>query len=126
MHIDYLLGIMSSVLGTGDMKVNGIDTVSLHTKKEVTDLDKRGMIGKYRILRDFSLEKGFRFNTSPEFSDWLDEEEKEESLAAEETQMKHPWDGNELGTSAQLKKDPAGWSNRVDMVPPPAWLHQLC
>ena len=48
------------------------------------------MIGKYRILRDFSLEKGFRFNTSPEFSDWLDEEEKEESLAAEETQMKHP------------------------------------
>lgn len=90
MHIDCLLGIMSSVLGTGDMKVNGIDTVSLHTKKEVTDLDKRGMIGKYRILRDFSLQKGFRFNTSPEFSDWLDEEEKEESLAAEETQMKHP------------------------------------
>lgn len=45
MHIDCLLGIMSSVLGTGDMKVNGIDTVSLHTKKEVTDLDKRGMIG---------------------------------------------------------------------------------
>ena len=38
MHIDYLLGIMSSVLGTGDMKVNGIDTVSLHTKKEVTTL----------------------------------------------------------------------------------------
>lgn len=40
------------------------------------------------------------------------------------TQMKHPWVGNELGTSTQLKKDPAGWSrqrgnnvNRVDMVP---------
>lgn len=75
MNTDYLLGVMSSVLGTGDVKVNGIDKFPYTLKRGHTleeDLDERGMIGKHRILREFSLEKRFRFvfNTSPEFSDW--------------------------------------------------------